>query len=107
MTLVLHFDAERAAEPAEDFVAEVLVGYLHAGPWWSVTTFTSAITAKVTSPSSSAWGRGSALTSPVYVSTGPTPPRRQSEGCGGSGAAASSQEREERRSPSRPPVSAA
>jgi riboflavin kinase / FMN adenylyltransferase len=30
VTLVLHFDALRAAEPAEDFVAEVLVGYLHA-----------------------------------------------------------------------------
>jgi riboflavin kinase/FMN adenylyltransferase len=30
VTLVLRFDAERAAEPAEDFVAEVLVGYLHA-----------------------------------------------------------------------------
>jgi riboflavin kinase/FMN adenylyltransferase len=30
VTLVLRFDAERAAEPAEDFVAEVLVGYLCA-----------------------------------------------------------------------------
>jgi riboflavin kinase/FMN adenylyltransferase len=30
LTLVLHFDAQRAAEPAEDFVAEVLVGCLNA-----------------------------------------------------------------------------
>jgi riboflavin kinase/FMN adenylyltransferase len=30
LTLVLHFDAARAAEPAEDFVAEVLVGCLNA-----------------------------------------------------------------------------
>jgi riboflavin kinase/FMN adenylyltransferase len=30
ITLVLHFDAARAAEPAEDFVAEVLVGCLNA-----------------------------------------------------------------------------
>jgi riboflavin kinase/FMN adenylyltransferase len=30
LTLVLHFDALRAAEPAEDFVAEVLVGCLNA-----------------------------------------------------------------------------
>ena len=30
LVLVLHFDARRAAEPAADFVAEVLVGYLHA-----------------------------------------------------------------------------
>lgn len=30
LALVLHFDAERAAEPAEDFVAEVLVGCLNA-----------------------------------------------------------------------------
>jgi riboflavin kinase/FMN adenylyltransferase len=29
VTVVLHFDAERAAERAEDFVAEVLVGCLH------------------------------------------------------------------------------
>lgn len=30
VVLVLRFDAQRAGEPAEDFVAEVLVGYLHA-----------------------------------------------------------------------------
>ena len=30
LTLVLQFDAQRAAEPAEDFVAEVLVGCLNA-----------------------------------------------------------------------------
>ena len=30
LTLVLHFDAQRAAEPAEEFVAEVLVGCLNA-----------------------------------------------------------------------------
>jgi riboflavin kinase/FMN adenylyltransferase len=30
LTVVLHFDAARAAEPAEDFVAEVLVGCLNA-----------------------------------------------------------------------------
>jgi riboflavin kinase/FMN adenylyltransferase len=30
ITVVLHFDAQRAAEPAEDFVAEVLVGCLNA-----------------------------------------------------------------------------
>ncbi len=30
LTLVVHFDAERAAERAEDFVAEVLVGCLNA-----------------------------------------------------------------------------
>ena len=30
LALVLHFDAQRAAEPAEDFVAEVLVGCLNA-----------------------------------------------------------------------------
>jgi riboflavin kinase/FMN adenylyltransferase len=30
LTLVLHFDAQRAAEPAEDFVADVLVGCLNA-----------------------------------------------------------------------------
>jgi len=30
LVLVVRFDAQRAAEAAEDFVAEVLVGYLHA-----------------------------------------------------------------------------
>jgi len=30
LALVLHFDAQRAAEAAEDFVAEILVSYLHA-----------------------------------------------------------------------------
>ncbi|MGH9107766.1 MAG: bifunctional riboflavin kinase/FAD synthetase [Acidimicrobiales bacterium] len=30
LTVVLRFDSHRASEPAEDFVAEVLVGYLHA-----------------------------------------------------------------------------
>jgi riboflavin kinase/FMN adenylyltransferase len=30
LTVVLHFDAQRAAEPAEEFVAEVLVGCLNA-----------------------------------------------------------------------------
>ena len=30
LTVVLHFDTQRAAEPAEDFVAEVLVGCLNA-----------------------------------------------------------------------------